>query len=540
MALREKTTAYFSKLNPSTGLPLANYPIAGQAEIIHVIRQARRHQREWQNAPLKDRASVLKAVEVLLKKEAERLAKLVSQEVGKPVSEVYETELLSAVGILGYYATTGPKILKERLLPLDKSILMGRLHWRRLVPRGVVGIISPWNFPLAIPTSGIAAALMAGNAAILKPSEHSPATGLALCAIFQQALRQKGFSPELVQCVIGDGQSGQWLCQPAQDITDSVDYAIFTGSGKTGRRIREMMSESGREASLELGGSDPTIILPDSDYDAATSYALWGRLTNAGQMCAATKRLIVPKHDYEEILSLLKNKVAQLKVGPPENPENQIGPLISEAQRQLVLAQVEEALSKGARLITGGKALPGKGYFMQPTVLADVFLNARVVNEEVFGPVLPVLAYDSVEEAIALANQSSFGLTASVFGPVAKARSVAEKLQAGCVTINDVGATSFSVAQIPWRGWKASGPGGSHGEQSLLELCLQQTQSVNLLYAFPTFRKQPWHYSKGEYQKNRLSLGNTLLHHYAGESWLEKLSPKLLLALLAHRSSRKL
>lgn len=518
-------------INPATGELLKEYPVADKAEVRRKVTLARQAQRIWRKTSLKIRRAVFKDVIAMIKSSMDNLAKVISQETGKPVREAIEADIAAAVGVLGYYARIGPKVLKEKRFPMDKSLLMGRVHIERHEPKGVVGVISPWNFPFAIAASGMAASLMGGNAAVLKPSELTPATGEMLVDFFQKALEKHGLPKEVAQVVVGDGSTGAAL------VNDDIDYAIFTGSVKTGFGVRQAMEARGKTASLELGGSDPMVVLPGADPDAVTSYALWGRFANAGQMCAAVKRLYVPRKDYEKILALLKTKIEKLNVGDPFDPKTHVGPVVSERQRQELEGQIQDAVTKGARVVTGGKAVDGPGSFLQPTLLADVPADARVLNEEVFGPVLPVVPYDSVEEAIEKANVLPYGLTASVFGPAKQARAVAEQLEAGCVMVNDVGATNYALPSVPWSGWKNSGPGTSHSEAGLLETTNRQTLTRNLLYLMPPFRKQPWHFSE---QPGEPELPKALVENFATDSKLGKLNPKFWWQVIKNRGSKKI
>jgi len=370
------------------------------------------------------------------------------------------------------------------------SWITGRAHRETYHPRGVIAIISPWNYPLAIPVSGITTALMAGNAVVLKPSELTPGTAQSLVNIFQEELQAQGFSPSLVGLVQGDGGIGAELLQ------QPIDGVIFTGSAAVGRKIRMVAAERGLWSSLELGGSDAMLILPGCDLELAASYALWGRYTNAGQACAGVKRLFVPAGDEPVFLKLLQEKISCLKVGGPENPQHHVGPLISESQLCLLESQVQDALDHGAKLLAGGKRLPGSGWFYEPTLLANVPKHARVLREEVFGPVLPVIAYNHFQDAVAEINATEYGLTASVFGSIDHARALAAQLECGTVVINDVGPSNYAMLCAPWGGWKASGSGVSHGERALLDLCRVQVVSVNGQYGLPFLGKPMWHFGK--------------------------------------------
>jgi acyl-CoA reductase-like NAD-dependent aldehyde dehydrogenase len=479
------------KLNPATGQLIAEYPVALEAEVQASVLRARLAQAQWQEAPLKERAQVLKALRNALYQQADRVAEIISRETGKPLTDSLEADIATALNVLSYYVEIGPKQLRPSLISPDLiSLVTARLHRKTWHPRGVIAIISPWNFPMAIACSGVAAALMAGNSVILKPSELTPETGKALIEMVRDVLTASGFSPEIAQVLMGDGSTGARL------LAQEIDGVIFTGSEQTGRLIAKQATERDLWCSLELGGSDAMIILDGCDLDKAASYALWGRFINAGQTCAAVKRLLVPAHCEAAFLALLTSKMKRLKVGPPDQPDNQVGPLINEAQRNLIHAQVQNALQEGAQLILGGQPLEGPGFFYEPTLFSHVPPTARILTEESFGPVLPVIPYDNLDMAVRLANDSRFGLTASVFGPVSKARELARRLHCGTVVINEVGPTNYALACAPWGGWKNSGSGTSHGASALTDLSRLQVVSENWMYHIPFMSKPLWHFGE--------------------------------------------
>lgn len=479
------------KINPATGELLNEVPMSTPDEVALAVQQAALAQAQWKKADPKTRARVLEAILQRVYQSSDVLAQTVSREIGKPLADALEADVSITLSCLRYYADIGPKLLKPRRLANDIiSLITGRAHWETYYPRGVIAIISPWNYPLAIPASGIITALIAGNAVVLKPSELAPATGQALVQLFQEILQANGFSPHLVGLVQGDGQVGSILLQ------QRIQGVIFTGSAGVGQKVRLQAAERGIWSSMELGGSDAMLILPGCDLEKAASYALWGRYTNAGQACAGVKRLFVPVRDEKLFVDLLEQKIRALKVGGPEDPTNHVGPLISEAQLNLLDAQVQDALQRGATLRVGGHKVINPGWFYEPTLLTDVPKDARVLREEVFGPVLPVIPYLHGEEAISAINDSPYGLTASIFGTPQTAKVVAARLTCGTVVVNDVGPSNYAMVSAPWGGWKASGSGVSHGERALLELCNVQVLSENRMYAMPLLGKPMWLYGE--------------------------------------------
>lgn len=519
-----------TRINPATGKADADISVASKEDVQQAVANAKAHLAVWRNTPLKTRKKIFEAVATDIGKRADELATLLSRETGKPVKDAIEADVSSAISIINYYANVGPKVLKDKPFNADKSYLMGRRHVTRYEPKGVVGVISPWNYPLAIAASGVATALMAGNTVILKPSELSPEIGKVMIDIFRTHLKANNLPEDIAQVVLGDGEAGKHL------IDSDIDYAIFTGSHGTGSKIRETMQAKGKEVSLELGGSDPMIILEDADLDMATSYALWGRFANAGQTCAAVKRLYVPRKHFDKVLDLMKTKTEALIVGDPDDENVHMGPLVSERQREEIADQVQDAIDKGATVVTGGKKMERDGWYYEPTILTNAPDDARVINEEVFGPVLPIIPYDTVKEAIELANGLPFGLTASVFGSTNKATEIAKQLEAGCVMVNDTGATNYAMPSVPWSGWKNSGPGTSHSPEALFDASNRQTLTTNLLQLMPGFKKQPWHFGS----KPDKELAKSLVDNFASQSPLRKLNPKFWWQVVKNRSSKKI
>jgi len=494
--------ASFDKYSPISGDLLETYACADEAEVREACLIARAAQKSWERVSLKKRAKLLKNFCALLHVHADLMAEDIHKEIGKPLHDALESDIAAAISIIRYTASQGRSELKRRFIPPDLlSVITGRIHWETWLPRGVIGIISPWNYPVAIPAGSIAAALMAGNAVLFKPSEHAPACGAYLIQLLRQALQDSGYSPDIVQIVQGDGHTGQAL------VNAPIDGLVFTGSSAVGQQLRIQAAEKGIWSCMELGGNDALLLLDGlMDLDWASSCAIWGRFHNAGQACAAIKHLYVPKRLYEPILTLLQHKISQLRVGPSRatigHPPHacHFGPLVSSEQREKLHRQVLDALSKGATLVTGGQRLAGPGYFYTPTLLTDLPSQAELLSDESFGPVLSVIAYDQVEEAIEQINHSRYGLTTSILGPGEIAWALADKIQTATVVINELGMTNFALASSPWGGWKDSGYGTSHGDRGVTELCKRQIVSQSFLWHSKTFRKALWLFSRDERQ----------------------------------------
>lgn len=525
------TARSFDKINPATGQLLARYSIASPEAVWDVLQKSRTAQTTWGQSALRQRASLLKAIADALYKQANTLADVMCQETGKTQSDALESDLGVAISIMNYYAETGPAVLSpQRITPDLMSILAGRSHREVFHPRGVIGVIAPWNYPLAIPASGIAACLMAGNTVVLKPSELAPQTGERLVELIQGVCQKQGLPVNLVQLVMGDGSTGAAL------VEGEVDGIIFTGSAAVGRQVAAQSAARHVWCSLELGGSDAMLVLEDCDLECAASYAVWGRFTNAGQACAAVKRLLVPKAHAERFIQLLQCKISQLKVGASDEPGCHFGPLISEQQLTVLEEQVQDALDKGASLVTGGHRLDRSGYFYAPTLLTQVPTDARILNEEVFGPVLPVITYKSVDEAVSIVNQSVYGLTANIFGPARQAEALAHRLHAGTVLINDIGASNYAMSCAPWGGWKQSGQGASHGAHALRELSLRKVVSANERFHWPLLNKPLWLFGKaGISTEDRSKAVLAFANRHP-----DMLNPKVWLSFWKHRSSTRL
>jgi succinate-semialdehyde dehydrogenase/glutarate-semialdehyde dehydrogenase len=341
--------------------------------------------------------------------------------------------------------------------------------WISHEPIGVVGIISPWNYPLAIPATEVGFALMAGNAVVLKPSEFTP----LIAEEIKRVLVIAGVDPALVQIVHGEGAVGAAL------VAAEPDRILFTGSVRTGRKVAAEAGSRGIPITLELGGKDAMYVRADADIDRAVGGALFGAYFNAGQTCASVERLYVHRDVAPAFVDKLAARAKALRVGDPLDPSTDVGPMIHSGQREIVASHVEDAERAGARKLTGGGVDTGlPGAFFAPAVLVDVPDDTALMRDETFGPALPVRVVASDEEAVRLANDTEFGLTASVWTKdIARARALADQLQAGTVFVNDV-LYSYASPDAPWGGVKSSGTGRTHSKYGLLELTSMKHVSV--------------------------------------------------------------
>ncbi|MEB3245891.1 MAG: aldehyde dehydrogenase family protein [Vampirovibrionales bacterium] len=488
--LREKlpidSPHVFEKRNPATEGLVGQYAVALWPEVDAAIKHASRHQPAWQANPPQQRALVLRTAAKLLYAQRHALAECVAAETGKTTAEALLAEITPAIAWLNYCAQHAPKWLK----PQPATSVLQRLVGQSAVlyPRayGTIAVITPWNYPLGISVSGLASGLMAGNAVIYKPSELAPETGLALAELFKTALLEatkNEANTELIQLVLGDARTGEALIHHPE-----LQGVLFTGSESTGRAIERALRPQGKPVWLELGGNDAMVVLPGAcetqdALDAIASNAFWGRMTNAGQTCSAVKRLYVHEADADALAACLADKANQL------NQSRMLMPLISRDAQRKIITQVEDALDNGAVALAGGYALEGPGYYYPATILCDMLPQARVLQEEVFGPVLPVIRYSTPQAAIDEINQNNLGLSASIFGPLAQAESLAGKITSGMVSLNTLPHSNYGMAHLPWTGWGRSGPGVSHGKAGLL--ALTRIQVINQT-ARP--KKQPWFY----------------------------------------------
>jgi succinate-semialdehyde dehydrogenase/glutarate-semialdehyde dehydrogenase len=455
-------------LNPATGDPIGSVPLCNRQDVAAAVNAARDAQPGWAERSLHQRFDCLDMLRSLLIQEGDALASLITQESGKPLAEAHFVDVGGALDFLKGLLSGGPNFLKDRRVRATNPLLWRKRLTVRRVPLGVVGVISPWNLPLAIPLGQVATALAAGNTVVLKPSEFAPLVGAKIATLFHRA----GFPPGVFNLVTGDKKTGAFL------VESPIDGLLFTGSTGVGQRIQAQLGPRFVHTQMEMGGKDAFLVLPDADFERTVNGALWGGLFGAGQACSSAERFFVPRSWMPRFAEAVAERARALKVGNGMDESVQVGPLICEVQRAKVEHQVADAVAKGARLLCGGRRPDRRGYFYEPTVLADVPLDCALMCEETFGPVIPVVAYDELDEAIAWCNDTPFGLSASVWTSVPeKGEAVARRLQVGSVWVND---TSFTQgqAQCPWGGVKASGRGRTHWLGSLHELTVPQLIGV--------------------------------------------------------------
>ncbi|ABF40445.1 Succinate-semialdehyde dehydrogenase (NAD(P)+) [Candidatus Koribacter versatilis Ellin345] len=486
--------------NPATGETVGTYSCTSVDEVHEAVDIARRAQPAWAALGVQKRVAIIRRFRKLLNQQAGEVAELITREAGKPIPEAMGAEILVVQDAAEFVARHAAEILQPQPVPHSNPAMKtkrGTLHHE---PHGVIGIISPWNYPFSIPSTETLAALVLGNAVVLKPSELTPACALKL----QSLLHEAGVPKEIMQVVLGEGPVGAAL------IDSKIDKIIFTGSVATGRRVSVAAAQKLLPCVLELGGKDPFIVFDDADLDVASSGAVWGAFMNAGQTCLSVERCYVQRSVFEKFVNMCVKKAQALKVGDGFDRDTDVGPMIDTRQLRIVESQVADALDKGAKVLTGGERLTQLGpNFYAPTVLTNVTPDMKLMREETFGPLLPVIPFDTDEQAISMANESEFGLAASVWtNSRSRGEAVAGKIEAGTVMVNDA-ISGFGICEAPHGGFKASGIGRTHGL-----LGMQEMVRVRYVDVDRVVMKKPWWYGyKGMYREQIHGFADMMFGH---------------------------
>jgi succinate-semialdehyde dehydrogenase/glutarate-semialdehyde dehydrogenase len=461
---QEQSSARFlESRDPATGEFVGTVPVTSPEEVEPISAAVAAAQRAWAMQPLADRARVIRTAARLLLGRSEELSRAVTRETGKTLTEATVVDVGAPAMVLDWVGRHGYRYLRPERLRSPQLILKHKRNWILYTPLGVVGVISAWNYPVLVPVGPIATALVAGNGVVFKPSEYTPLVGELLVRLFAEA----GVPDGVLRIVHGGGTTGDAMCR-----APSIAKICFTGGVSTGREVMRLAAEHGKQVILELGGNDPAIVCDDADLDRAVAVTVWAGLAGAGQTCAAVERVYVDRRIHDEYVRRVIRAVAAIQPGDPNDPGTQLGSLSTEFQYERVGALVADAMAKGARLEAGGPVevdgLPGR--FFAPVVLTDVDHSMSLMREETFGPVLPIMAFDTEAEAVRLANDSAYGLGASVWSrDMGRARAIGRRLEAGMVWINDH-AYSAAAAQAPWSGVKDSGRGVVHSRFGLYEM----------------------------------------------------------------------
>jgi acyl-CoA reductase-like NAD-dependent aldehyde dehydrogenase len=465
--------------NPATGELVGTVPTIAPEQVQGVVDEVARLQPAWAELPLRTRATYMRRTADALLDEIDEIAELLVREQGKPRAEAYTMELVPTIDALHWCAKAGPKILADEKLRMSQAIVLSKSAHFSYEPIGVVGVIAPWNYPWSIPFGEVAIALMAGNGVVLKPASLTPLLGERIRQVFE-----KGGVPEgLLRVVHGGGPVGEALAR------SSVGKVFFTGSVEVGRHVGEVCAAELKGAVLELGGKDPMIVCADADLDHAVSGAVWGGFANAGQTCSGIERVYVMREVADRFVAGVAAEAERMRVGDPLEWETEIGPMTSSGQYRLVNELVDDAVAAGATKLCGGPTEVAEmaGSFIAPVVLSDVTHEMRIMREEIFGPVLPIVVVDSEQEAIDLANDSEFGLGASVWTKDRqRGERIARRLESGMVWINDH-SFSHGLCQCAWGGVKDSGLGRSHSRFGFYECVNVKTNTWE-----PGFARDFW------------------------------------------------
>ncbi|WP_024794542.1 aldehyde dehydrogenase family protein [Tomitella biformata] len=449
-AIQPARTDIIEVRNPADGLVVGTVPIHTADEVAATVRELRLYQTEWEAIGAKARGEWLLKFQDWMLDNSERIADVLQSETSKPRFDA-ELETPMVADIVGYYAKRAPGYLADSRphphSPLGMTKKLAIAHR----PYPVVGVITPWNFPFTMPGMDIPPALAAGCAVLLKPSEVTPLSGV----LFVEGWKEIG-APPVLAVATGLGATGA-------AVVENVDYVQFTGSTRTGKAIAKAAAERLVPCSLELGGKDPAIVLADADIDRAAHGIAWGGLFNSGQVCISVERVYVEASVHDEFVAKLAANVSKLRQGKDDRDfKFDVGALATPDQVQIVKKHVDDAIAAGARALTGGKPR-GDGNFFEPTVLVDVEQSMSCIKEETFGPTIPVVKVADEAEAIRLANDSEYGLSATVWtGDNARGERIARQLDAGAVNINDAFSNMMSFA-LPMGGWKESGIGARMG-----------------------------------------------------------------------------
>jgi acyl-CoA reductase-like NAD-dependent aldehyde dehydrogenase len=457
--------------NPATGEVIGHVADMHADQVAELARLGRAAQPGWQALGFDGRARVLSNLRKWLMANADDVVETLVAETGKTYEDANLIELLYTGGALSYWTKHAERFLADERVSVRTLAVTGKKMVTRYEPLGLVGIIGPWNYPLVNSFGDAIPALLAGNSVILKPSEFTPLTSLLVA----DALVECGLPANVFQVATGRGATGTAL-------VDEADFVMFTGSTATGKKVLARAAQTLTPVALELGGKDPMIVLSDADLERAANAAVYYSMLNGGQTCISVERVYVEEAVYDNFVERVVAKVEAIRQGPSTGPAtSEVGAMTTAAQLDIVERHVADAVAKGARARTGGKRGAGAGLFYEPTVLVDVDHSMQAMTEETFGPTLPIMRVADAEEALRLANDSPYGLAASVYGGRERAEQLARRIQAGAVCVNDA-LLNYLAVELPMGGWKASGMGSRHGAGGIRKYTKQQSLFISRLH----------------------------------------------------------
>jgi succinate-semialdehyde dehydrogenase/glutarate-semialdehyde dehydrogenase len=443
---------------PASGELLGEVPIASREDVMRTIARAKKAQAAWSVLPVEERCTRLLRFRDALVERVDEIVDVVSRECGKPRTDALSHEATIAVDQLTYYCKNAPRILAPRDLPLH--LLLHKKSVLHYVPRGVVGIISPWNFPFVIPMADVFAALVTGSAVVVKPSEVTPLAIQKAKEIFDST----GLPEDLFGVVHGYGDVGQAL------IEGGIQKLIFTGGVETGKKVAAACGANLVPSVIELGGKAPLIACADCDVERTAQAIVFGGFANSGQICISVERVYAHATIHDKLVGRVRELTEKLRQGDPAADIVEVGAIIFPKQIEVAEKHIEDAVKKGARIVVGGKRGPGPGQFFEPTVLDGCDHTMTVMKEEIFGPIVPIQKVGSEDEAVRLANDSHLGLNAYVFTKDReKGKRLAQRIEAGSVVVNDV-LINYGAIEAPFGGVKQSGFGRVHGDDALRDM----------------------------------------------------------------------
>src|SRR4051812_48246984 len=459
-------------LNPATGEVIRTVPDLGPEQVADMARRARAAQPGWEALGFEGRARILRRAQKWVLDNADRVIATIVSETGKTYEDAMFAEISYAASSFGFWAKNAEDFLADERVKTSSIMVKGKKLITRYKPVGLVGVIGPWNYPLTNSFGDCVPALAAGNAVILKPSEETPLTSLLMA----EMLKDCGIPPDVFQVATGRGATGAAL-------VDEVDMIMFTGSTATGKKVMAKAAETLTPVALELGGKDPMIVLSDADLERAANAAVFYSMQNGGQTCISIERAYVEAPVYDEFVAKVTEKARALRQGVPGEPGTvDVGAITFPRQLEIIEDHVNDAVAHGAKVLVGGHKKDGPGQFFEPTILVDVTPEMKAMREETFGPTLPIMKVADAEEAIRLANDSPYGLAASVFTKdVKRGEEVARRVESGAVCVNDA-MMNYAALELPMGGWKESGLGSRHGAGGIRKYTRQQSILVSRLH----------------------------------------------------------